>query len=705
MNIHHLPARLTALLLAAAFGCTALTACGGKDDSSSNTAETTTQADSPATQDSATETEAETEPETEAATVHISPLETVTSSLGAQIDVDAVLNRDSSNDEDKNYKASLSDLIAEGDVVDSFTFVFYAADGTSDIGTYKGGCGISVTEDCAAATDTGWYQSDDFSVQANGSYVEVKWDVPSEIRSYIAADGSVQIGYWWGDTAEVNLKNIICTYTRTAELPVDSTQTVSVGETLRFGSDDTNSVTVPLGDILGEDGVPQAITFDISAGSAFGKFTGAFGITTNDWYQTDTIAVPTNSGSLSLTWIIPDTIKYRVPQNADVMLGYWWGEAEEATLQSVTVKYSYGPGIETIPEISPDENPDQTADPNGAPVIQTKSGKQAQDIAADIKVGWNLGNTLDSYDEKNKAKDLETYWGNVKTTKSMIDTVKEKGFNAVRIPVSWANHLDENNSIDSSWMNRVQEVVDYAIDNDMYVILNMHHDDYMWLHPLYAEETEVTEKYVAVWEQIAARFSDYDSKLLFEGMNEPRIIGTSYEWAGGNAEERDVINHLLQKFVDTVRASGGKNAERTLIVTTHAASITDAALNGLVVPDDDNLIVSIHNYAPWKMTTAEYPEVTEFSESDKADLDSAFDKLAAKFDGIPVIIGEFGAEDKDNTSERAELYACYVSAAAKHGIPCFVWDNGVEDGYGLLNREENSWYYEEIVDTMMDALK
>lgn len=701
MNIHHLSARLTALLLAAALGCTALTACGKKDNTSSNTEETTAKVEQK--QDSEPETEAETEPETEASTAHISPIETVTSSLGAQIDVDAILNRDSDNDEDKNYKASLSGLIEEGDIVDSFTFVFYAADGTSNIGTYKGGCGISVTEDCTAATDDGWYQSEDFSVQANGSYVEVKWDVPSEIRSYIAAEGSVQIGYWWGDTATVNLKNIICTYTRTAELPVDSTQTISVGETLNFNSDDTNSVIVPLGDILGEDGVPQAITFDISAGSSFGKFTGAFGITTNDWYQTDTIAVPTNSGNLSLTWIIPETIKRRIPQNADVMLGYWWGETTEATLQSITVKYSYGLGTGEI--YTPEEHPDEEIDADGAPIIQTKSGAQAQAIVDDIKVGWCLGNTLDCYDEKDKAKDLETYWGNVKTTKAMIDAVKAKGFNAVRIPVSWANHLDENNKIDGTWMDRVQEVVDYAVDNDLYVILNMHHDDYMWLHPVYAEETEVTEKYADIWKQIAERFSNYDHKLLFEGLNEPRIIGTSYEWTGGNAEERDVINHLLQKFVDTVRASGGKNAERTLIVTTHAASITDAALNGLVVPNDDNLIVSIHNYAPWKLTTAEYPEVTEFGTEDMAELDKAFDKLCEKFDGVPVIIGEFGAEDKDNTAERAELYAYYVSAAAKRGIPCFVWDNGLEDGYGLLDRSQNDWYYEEIVDAMMDQLK
>lgn len=694
MNRKNAAQRIAAFLLTAVFGCAGLTGCSSQEDTPEPEPEAT-QADSAAPEEEAPE---ETIPEevTEAPTEHVSPTETITASLGTQLDVNATLFRDSDDDDQKNYKAALPDFIRSGDKVDSFTFVFYAGDGTSNIGTYKGGCGISVAMDCPAATDEGWYQSDDFEVKADGAYVEVTWQVPSEIRDYISDAGEVQVGYWWGNVASVNLREIICSYTTTAEIPVDGTETIAVSESLKHGSDDTNSVKVDLSDVLGENGVPQAITFDISADSGFGKFTGAFGITTSDWYQTDTIAVLSDSASLSLTWIIPDEIKSDIPQDAEVMLGYWWGEPDALTLHNVTVKYSYGAAVSSVskPSAGNDNTPSALTDAS------------ASQIAADIRVGWNLGNTLDSYDDTNKAKNLETYWGNVKTTKAMIDTVKARGFNAIRIPVSWNNHLDSSNTIVPEWLDRVQEVVDYAMDNEMYVILNMHHDDYMWLHPVYAEEDTVTEKYLHIWEQIAERFKDYDTNLLFEGMNEPRMVGSATEWTGGTPEEHDVINHMQQKFVDLVRASGGRNAERTLIVTTHAASITDTAVNGLVVPDDDNLIVSIHNYAPWKFTTLEFPDETEFTDSDKTDLDKQFAMLKSKFidKGIPVIIGEFGAENKDNTAERAEYYSSYVSIAARYGIPCFIWDNGPEDSYGLLDRKNGTWYSDEIMDTLMEAV-
>ncbi len=338
--------------------------------------------------------------------------------------------------------------------------------------------------------------------------------------------------------------------------------------------------------------------------------------------------------------------------------------------------------------------------------IQMTIGNAAE-IAADIKIGWNLGNTLDCYDVTWTVKDHETAWGNPKTTKAMIDAVKAAGFNAVRIPVSWTDHITDDGMIDESWMDRVQEVVDYSMDNDLYTIINVHHDDYTWLNPTYSDEAAVTEKLVTIWEQIAERFKDYDTKLLFEGMNEPRVVGSTYEWSGGTAEEREVINHLLQAFVDTVRASGGNNYARTLIVTTHAASITGEAVKHLELPDDGNLIVSIHSYAPWKFTTLEYPEETDFTDSGRAEIDKGLDFLYGTFvyNGIPVFICEFGAENKDNAAERAEYYSYYVEAAAERGIPCFIWDNGKENGYGLLNRRECTWYDSAIIEGMMAAVE
>ena len=700
--------RLFALLLAALLGSTALTGCSAKDSRESKSTEPkkTTAADSADSDSDKSETTEETAGEegtTEEMTEHISPTETVTSQLGIQLDTDATLDRDSADDAGKNFKTSLSNFIEEGDQVSSFTFVFYAADGTSDIGTFKGGCGISVSEDCTAATDAGWFQSDDFEAQAQGSYIEVKWDVPGDVASCIAAGGDVQIGYWWGNTQKVTLKQVICQFTRTAELPVDSTETISVGSTLRFGSDETNTVKVGLDDVLGGDGVPQAITFDISADAAIGKFTGAFGIDTAGWYQTPNICVPGSGSNLSLTWIIPEDVRYEVRKDAAVMLGYWWGDTEAITLNSITVKYSIG-GTKPASAAPAREENVSPAD-NSSVAASVKADGRAAAIVSDIRVGWNLGNTLDSYDKNNKKTDYETYWGNPKTTKAIFDTVKAKGFNAVRIPVSWGNHLSADNTIDPAWLDRVQEVVDYAAANDLYIILNMHHDDYLWIHPLYAEEEAVTAKYVRIWEQIAERFKDYDTKLLFEGLNEPRMVGTPNEWMGGTAEERDVINHLLAEFVKTVRASGGNNADRTLIVTTHAASITDAALNGLVLPEDNNLVVSIHNYAPWKFTTSEYPDDKTFDASGESELDGQFDKLKSRFvdNGIPVIIGEFGAEDKDNDADRDAYYRYYIEAAAKRGIPCFIWDNGPRDSYGILDRKNVTWFDNGIADSVAEA--
>ena len=698
-------ARLSAFLLAAALGGTALTGCANQSDTGdSKSAEETTTAATAGT-DAESKTETKEEATMEDTTEHISPTETVTSQLGVQLDVDATLDRDSADDAGKNFKTSLSDLIEEGDQVSSFTFVFYAEDGVSDIGTFKGGCGISVNDDCTAATDPGWFQSDDFEAQAQGSYIEVKWDVPADVAPYIAAGGEVQVGYWWGNVQKVTLKQVICQFTRTAELPVDSTQTVSVGQTLNFSSDDTNNVKVALGDVLGDNGVPQAITFEISAGQSIGKFTGAFGIDSSDWYQSPTICVPNSGGNLSLTWIVPESVRYDVPRDANVMLGYWWGDAQEITLQSVTVKYSIG-GTKPASAAPAKEDKVDPAD-NASVAASVKADGRAAAIVSDIKVGWNLGNTLDCYDKNNKKTDYETYWGNPKTTKAMFDTVKAKGFNAVRIPVSWGNHLSDDNTIDPAWLDRVQEVVDYAVADDLYIILNMHHDDYLWVHPLYAEEEAVTAKYVRIWEQIAERFRDYDTKLLFEGLNEPRMVGSANEWMGGTAEERDVINHLLAKFVETVRKSGGKNADRTLVMTTHAASITDAAVNGLVLPEDNNLIVSIHNYAPWKFATAEYKDDKTFDAAGQSELDGQFDKLKAMFvdKGVPVIIGEFGAENKDNDADRAAYYSYYIESAAKRGIPCFIWDNGPADSFGVLDREAGTWYANGIADAVEGAAK
>ncbi len=697
LSFSRVSSRLAAAFLAGILSCTCLTACSSEQDSRTESTASVSESAVDSKADTQPETQAPTEPPT---TEHISPRENVVSTLGTQIDVDVTLNRDTDN----TYQTKLAQFVPDGALVDSFTFIFYAADGVSNIGTYKGGCGISVTGDCPSATDEGWYQSEDFSVSANGAYVAVNWQVPGEIRDYVETNGEVLVGYWWGNTTSVTLSSVICNYTYTMDLPVDGTETLSINQNLNFNSESSKTLKVSLADVLKDHRTPQAITFQIRADRGLGKFTGAFGITTNAWYQSDTIATLTDASSLTLTWILPEDIKASVPADAEVMLGYWWGEPSEITLESVAVKYSIGTGGGSVSE-TPKETIN-SVEITGKEQQTAMTNATAAQIVSDIKVGWNLGNTLDCYGVDWELEgSYETAWGNPETTKSMIDAVKAAGFNAVRIPVSWADHMDADGNVDAAWMDRVQEVVDYSMDNGLYTILNVHHDDYVWIKPLYSEEAAVKAKYVKLWTQIAARFKDYNNSLLFEGLNEPRVVGSAAEWMGGTPEEHDVINHLLQAFVDTVRASGGNNASRTLIVTTHAASITTTAVDGLVLPQDDNLIVSIHNYAPWKFTTLEFPDDKTFDDRDKAELDKHFDYLYGKFvsQGVPVIIGEFGAENKNNTAGREAYYSYYVAAAAERGIPCFIWDNGPTDSYGILNREEGSWYFGGIVHGMMDA--
>ena len=184
-------------------------------------------------------TEAPTEEATEevvTTTEHVSPIETVSFSMGSEkSDINEIMDYD----KNKTYKANMSEFVREGDKVDSFVFVFYAEDGSSNISSYKGACGISVDESCSAATDKGWYQSDDFEIDVNSAYLEVKWDVPSEIKDYVntTSDGSIEVGYWWGGLERLRLASIICNYSTTADIPVDGTKTIDVNKTLTYGKE------------------------------------------------------------------------------------------------------------------------------------------------------------------------------------------------------------------------------------------------------------------------------------------------------------------------------------------------------------------------------------------------------------------------------------------------------------------------------------
>lgn len=351
----------------------------------------------------------------------------------------------------------------------------------------------------------------------------------------------------------------------------------------------------------------------------------------------------------------------------------------------------------------------------------------AMEFVNNMKIGWNLGNTFDAIDNNKNFKDelkYESIWSGIVTTKEMIDCVKNAGFNTIRIPVSWHNHVSgEEFIISEVWMNRVQEVVDYAMENEMYIILNIHHDigeDYIYPN---SQNLETSKKYItSIWGQVSARFQDYDEHIIFEGMNEPRLMGTENEWWLDSNNKNcidavDCINQLNQSFVDTVRAGAGYNASRYVMVSGYCASPEGALSKQFKLPIDtleSKMIVSVHAYTPYRFALQDLSEVgsvSQFSssnEKDTRDIDSFMDELYSKYIslGIPVIIGEFGARDKNtNLLSRVEYATYYIGAARARGIICCWWDNnsysGSGENFGILNRKKVEWEYPEIVKGLM----
>lgn len=353
---------------------------------------------------------------------------------------------------------------------------------------------------------------------------------------------------------------------------------------------------------------------------------------------------------------------------------------------------------------------------------------EAMQYVKEMKLGWNLGNTFDAMTVENLGGDelkYESLWCGTPTTEEMIRSVKEAGFETVRIPVSWHNHLDADLNISEAWLNRVQEVVDYAMDADLHVIINIHHDNDPAYDAYFYPDSEHLEQSITfvtrIWEQLAERFADYDDRLIFEALNEPRLVGTQYEWwlDHNSAACKDAVaclNQLMQAFTDTVRRSGGRNAERYLMIPGYCASVEGAVAPGFCLPEDtakDRLIVSVHAYTPYNFALQSEKEsgsVSGFSLNSKAstaEIDSLMNRLYDTWvsQGVPVVIGEFGARMKEqNLQDRTDWVSYYVASASAAGIPCCWWDNNsfVGDGenFGLLSRILLKWRYQDLIDAM-----
>ncbi|MCQ2591463.1 MAG: glycoside hydrolase family 5 protein [Treponema sp.] len=386
------------------------------------------------------------------------------------------------------------------------------------------------------------------------------------------------------------------------------------------------------------------------------------------------------------------------------------------------------PAVPEVPKVELLFNESAAVKDTGSKAFNCTSAKETVN---NMTVGWNLGNTMDAIGGSSLYS--ETAWGQPKTTKAMIDGLAASGIKTIRIPVSWAAHMDKKNyTVKADWMNRVKEIVDWAIEDDMYVILNCHHDNYgtpnklpagFGYYPNSKNKIESERWLLNLWTQISLAFNNgYDEHLIFETMNEPRLCGTGHEWwFDANAEEcRDaanVLNEYNQLVVDTIRASGGNNEKRFIMCPGLQASPDSALASAFKMPTDnapDKLIVSVHMYSPYTFAMQSPGEKT-FTSRHQAELAKTFKNLDTKFiqAGYPVVVGEMGAVNKKNTEERVKWFDCFIRQTRKYGMTACLWDNGAwevsgddyNEKFGFYNRNTQTWYFPELIEAMIEATK
>ena len=379
----------------------------------------------------------------------------------------------------------------------------------------------------------------------------------------------------------------------------------------------------------------------------------------------------------------PEIAKYATHINNlfaadDNLIGFWWDCSDIVIRKELTAHQEVIDGIMNCYENWP------TYHTQGNGYIE----ESAFTAVKNMKTGWNMGNTLDSnsyvaiwdsennqwYDNWSSTKDdekgwmvkwndglitWETGWGQPKTSNEIIALVKSLGFDSVRMPVTWGEHISADGIIDPAWMARVKECVDYVIANDMYCIINLHHDGGAsgWIKACESSWNQYNERFENIWTQIATEFKDYDERLIFESMNE--VLNEKANWNPNASESKAAnvyINKWNQLFVDSVRATGGNNQTRNLVVMTYAgAGDANVLANDFALPTDsvkDHLIIEVHNYSPhgftwsdatWTVMTAIWNEKSHGSVLDR---EIGLLSQKAKEFNAPIIIGEYAAFPK-----------------------------------------------------------
>jgi len=453
--------------------------------------------------------------------------------------------------------------------------------------------------------------------------------------------------------------------------------------------------------------------------------------------------------------ISPDSLKFTIPGGSftvtDSMNGTGWSAASDQTwctmspnsstsiVSQITVTATANPDIgvrtaklmfvmdsKTVKYVYVSQAGRTTLYPgyNTSPVNPDATGMSstAVQLAANIKLGWNIGNTME-------APGGETGWGNPPITENYIKFVKQSGFNAIRIPCAWNLHMDNAATahINTDWLNRVKQVVQYCVSNEIYVLLNIHWDG-GWLEQncTTAKKDSVNARQKAFWEQIATTMRDFDEHLMFASANEPNV---------SDATQMDVLLSYHQTFINAVRSTGGKNAYRTLVVQGPSTDMitTNTLMNTL--PTDiaaNRMMLEIHNYTPFQFTAlngdaswgkmfyywgAGHHSTIEPDRNatwgEESDQNTDFNYMKSKFidKGIPVLMGEYGAYRRDGSANIPKDLPTHEASvdywitnvtqqALAHGLKPFYWDTG-----GILDRSTNSVKDQRSLDAIIAGSK
>lgn len=331
-----------------------------------------------------------------------------------------------------------------------------------------------------------------------------------------------------------------------------------------------------------------------------------------------------------------------------------------------------------------------------------------------MQPGWNLGNTFDSFNTNVPNNGDETSWGNPLVTKEFIKEIRKQGFKSIRIPITWDERMGgaPDYTINPDWMDRVQQVVDWSLQEGLYVMINLHHDSWMWIGQAPDNHDAVLAKYNAIWTQVANRFKNHSDKLMFESINEPKFDNVDV------ATQHAFLDEFNKSFFHIVRASGGENDVRPLVLptlnTNNSQEHVDSLASTIADLNDPNLIATVHFYGfwPFSVNIAGFPKLEELTIND---INTMINNVTTSFvsKGIPVVIGEFGllgwdavpfktpfSEGVPEHGEMLKFIEYFTSKCVENKLALMLWDNG-----GRFDRRTLQWDDPELYNQFMASLK